>query len=180
MSNCVTRIGLHIPVVWALSWVISTSVIRKKDGLMFGTNHSLRTTRERLQCSILSFPMSLRLPNLITQEETLQPLGSYALCGGLIVFLSIYSLLKHVISIALLMSLGTTKKKLFRVTTLQYASSSRNLQIEDTRANVFPVGRPSIPFFVPYCSSVMMITDSLLTHFAHLLNFKISYTKPRR
>ena len=89
-------------------WVISTSVIRKKDGLMFGTNHSLRATRERLQCSILSFPVSLRLPNLITQEETLQPLGSYALCRGLIVFLSIYPWLKHVTSIALLMSLRTS------------------------------------------------------------------------
>ena len=48
---------------------------------------------------------------------------------------------------ALLMSLRTSGRKLFRVTRLQYASSSRNLQIEDTRANVFPVGCPNIPFF---------------------------------
>ena len=129
-------------------WVISTSVIRKKDDLILGTNHSPRATRERLQCSILSFHMSLRLPNLITQGETLQPLGSYALCRGLIVFSSIYPWLKHVIPIALLMSLRTSGRKLFR------GSSSRNLQIEDTRANVFPVGCPNIPFFVPYCSTI--------------------------
>ena len=53
---------------------------------MFGTSHSPMTTRERLLCSILSFHTSLRLPNLITQEETPQPLVSYALFLGLIVF----------------------------------------------------------------------------------------------
>ena len=42
--------------------------------------------RERLLCSILSFQMSLRLPNLTTQEKTLQSLESSALCQGLIVF----------------------------------------------------------------------------------------------
>ena len=42
VEDCVlfTRIGLHIPVVWPLFSVISTSVIRKKDDLMFGTNLS--------------------------------------------------------------------------------------------------------------------------------------------
>ena len=49
-------------------------------------NQSLMATRERLLCSILSFHTSLRLPNLTTLEETLQPLESYALCRGLIVF----------------------------------------------------------------------------------------------
>ena len=75
---------------------------------MSGTSHSPMATPERLLCSILSLPMSLRLPNLITQEETHQPLGSYALCRGLIVFLSIYPWLKHEIPIALLMSLRTS------------------------------------------------------------------------
>ena len=60
--------------------------------------------------------------------------------------LSTYPWLKHEISIVILMSLRTSVRKLFRVTTLQYASSFRNLQIEDTRANVFPVGCPNIPF----------------------------------
>ena len=86
------------------------------------------------------FPHSLRLRNLISQEETLQSLVSYALVQGLIVILSIYLWLKHVISIALLMLLSTSGRKLFRVTMLQYASSSRNLLIEETRTNVFPVG----------------------------------------
>ena len=36
----------------------------------------------RLPCSTLSFHTSLRLPNLITQEGTPRPLGSYALFQG--------------------------------------------------------------------------------------------------
>ena len=90
MADCVsfTRIGLHIPVVWAFFWVISISVIRKKDDVMFGTSHSPMATRERLLCSTLPFHTSLRLLNLITQEEMFQPSGSYALCRGLIVFLN--------------------------------------------------------------------------------------------
>ena len=58
--------------------------------LMSGTSHSLMATQERLLCSILSFHTSLRLPYLITREETPQPLVSYALFQGLIVFLSFY------------------------------------------------------------------------------------------
>ena len=53
---------------------------------MFGTKHSPMVTQVRLLCSILSFHTSLRLPNLITREETLQPLETYALCQGFIVF----------------------------------------------------------------------------------------------
>ena len=123
---------------------------------MFGTRHSPMATRERLLCSTLSFHTSLRLPNLTTQEETLQPLETYALCQGLIVFLSIYLWLKHVIAIALLMSLRTSGRKLFRVTILQYSSSSRNLPVDDTRANIFPVGCPNIPFF---CSILQQLRD---------------------
>ena len=62
---------------WTLFWVTSTSLIRKKDDLMSGTSHSPMATRERLLCSILSFHTSLRLPNLITREETPQPLVSF-------------------------------------------------------------------------------------------------------
>ena len=49
---------------------------------MFGTNHLSMAVLERLLCSILSFPTSLRLHNLTTQEETLQSLESFALCQG--------------------------------------------------------------------------------------------------
>ena len=42
-------------MVWALFWVISTSVILKNDVLMFGTSHSPMAAWERLLCSILSF-----------------------------------------------------------------------------------------------------------------------------
>ena len=58
-----------------------------------------------------SFHTSLRLPNLITREETPQPLVSYALFPGLIAFLSIYPWLKYEISIVILMSLRTWMKK---------------------------------------------------------------------
>ena len=49
----------------------------KKDDLMSGTRHSPMATRDHL---------SLRLPNLTTQEETLQHLAIYALFQGSIVF----------------------------------------------------------------------------------------------
>ena len=104
-------IGLHIPVGWALFWVTSTSVIQKKDDVMSGTSLLPMATRERLLCSILSFHTSLRLPNLITREGTPQPLVSYVLFQGLFVFLSIYSWLKHQISIVTLMSLRNLGKQ---------------------------------------------------------------------
>ena len=87
-AGCIlfTRTGLLIPTEWALFWVTSTFVIQKKDGSMSGTRHSPMATRERLQCFIPFFHMFLKLLNLITREETPQPLGSYALCQGLIVF----------------------------------------------------------------------------------------------
>ena len=96
-----------------------------------------------------------------------------------IVSLSIYLWLKHVISVALLMFLRTSERKLFRVTMLQYASSSRNLLIEETRTNVFPVGCPNIAFLVLSCNNFMTTTDSLLTHFVPWLNLKFSSTKPK-
>ena len=46
--------------------------------------------------------------------------------------LSIYLWLKHVISIALLMLLTSSGRNLFRVTTQHFASSSRNILIEET------------------------------------------------
>ena len=141
-----------------LFWAILTYVIRKKDDLMFGTKHSPMATRERLLCSILSFHTSFRLPNLIIPGETPRPLVSYALCQGLIVFLSIYLWLKHVISIALLMLLRISGRKLFRVTMLQYASSSRNLLIEDTRTNV-KLGNLLKTALIRFPSSVLNSSD---------------------
>ena len=58
----------------------------------------------------------------------------------------------HVMSTARLMLVRTLGRKLFRVTMLQYASSSRNRLVEHTRTNVFPVGCPNIPFLVLSCS----------------------------
>ena len=42
VAGCIffTRTGLHIPMVWALLWVTSTSVIQKKDDSTCGTSHS--------------------------------------------------------------------------------------------------------------------------------------------
>ena len=147
---------------------------------MSETTHSPMATRERLLCSTLSFHTSLRLLNLITREGTPRPLVSYALFQGLIVFLSIYPWLKPETSIVTLMSLRIRGRKPFRVITQQYTSSSRSPEIEDTRANEFPAGCPNIPFSVPYCSSFMTTTDSLRTHFVHLQNERLTYTRPRR
>ena len=63
---------------------------------------------------------------------------------------------------------------------LQYASSSRNPQIEDTRANEFQAGCPNIPFSVRYLSSFMMTTDSLLTHFCALAEFQVLLQKAKK
>ena len=88
------------------------------------------------------FSMSSRLLNLTA------PLGSYALCQGLIASLLSYLWLRRETLIAPTMFWRTWGSKPFRVITHQHASSSRNPQIEDTRANAFPVGCPNIPFFV--------------------------------
>ena len=97
-----------------------------------------------------------------TRRDSTAP--SYVLFQELIEFLSICPRLKPETSIVTLMSLRTWGRKPFRVITQQYASSFRNPQIEDTRANEFPAGCPNIPISVPYCSSFMTTTDSLLTH----------------
>ena len=135
------------PVVWELFWAISTFVIQKKDGSLVGTKHSPMATHERLLCSILSFHMYLKLPNLITPGGMPRPLVFYAPCQGLFVSLSIYLWLRHVISTARLMLLRTLGRKLLRVTMLQYASSSRNLLVEDTRTNALPGGCQTFHFW---------------------------------
>ena len=45
---------------------------------------------------------------------------------------------------------------------------------------VASAGCPNIPLFVPYCSNFMTTTGSLLTHFVHLLNFKVLLHKVKK
>ena len=73
-------------MVWALSWVTSTSVIQKKDDSTCGTKPLPTVTRERPPYFIPFFHTFLRLLNLITQEGTPRSLVSYALYQGLIAY----------------------------------------------------------------------------------------------
>ena len=84
------------------------------------------------------FHTSLRLHNLITPEEKPRPLVTHVLCQGSIGYLSTYLWLRHVISYCSTY-VDENLGKLFRVTTQQYAPSSRNVLIEDTGTSVFPV-----------------------------------------
>ena len=77
------------------------------------------------------------------------------------------------------MLLRTSRRKLFRVTMLQYASSSRNHLVEDTTTNVLPVGCPNILFLVLSCKNFMMTTVSLLTRFFALAEFKVLLHKAK-
>ena len=88
MKDCDSslRIGLRIPLLWVSSWVISISVSQKKEGSTFGTKPSPSVTPERPPYFIPFFHMYSRLLNLITLGGIRQPLGSYALCQGLIAF----------------------------------------------------------------------------------------------
>ena len=93
------------------------------------------------------FHTSLRLLNPVKREGTPQPLGSYALCQGLIVFLSIYLWLKHEIFTATPMSRRTWRVGPSRVIAVRL--DIKNQQLEETLANVFPAKCPNIPFFLP-------------------------------
>ena len=125
------------------------------------------------------FHMSLRLPNLITREETPQPLGSYTLFQRFIAFfLKKILWLRHEIFTAIPMSSRTWESEPFRVITQQYASSFKSPQIEDTRANVFPAGRPNIPFSVT-CCSFTMTTVFLLIRLVRSQSLKLFLTRLR-
>ena len=148
---------------------------------MSGTRHSPMVTRERLPCSTHVFHVSLRLLNLITRGGTPQPLGSYALYQGLIVFLSIYLWLKHEIFTVTPMSSRTWGRiGPFRVITQQYASSFESQQIEDTRANVFLAGCPNKhPVF---CSLLQRLHDDhpfSTDPFGALAEIKVLLENPR-
>ena len=65
------------------------------------------------------------MTHLITPGETLRLLVSSALCEGSIVSLSIYLWLKHVISVALLMLLRTSERKLFQKPTHRGGQNKR-------------------------------------------------------
>ena len=122
VKDCVSslHIGLRIPMLWASSSVISTSVNQKKEGLNFGTKPSPTVTRERLQCFIPFFRMFSRLLNLITQGGTPQPLGSYVLCQGLIASLWTYLWLRHKTFTPMFLRIWETGP--FRVITRRYVS----------------------------------------------------------
>ena len=85
-KKCVAslHIGLSIPTLRASTNDLIS--VNQKEGSMCGTRPSPTVTRERPPCFIPFFRMSSRLLNLNTQRGTPQPLGSYALCQGLIVF----------------------------------------------------------------------------------------------
>ena len=125
------------------------------------------------------FHMSLKLLNLITRGGTPQPLGSYALCQGLIVFLSIYLWLKHEIFTVTVMSSRTWEIGPFRVITQQYASSFKSQHIENTRANVFLAGCPNIPFSVPFYNGFTMTTGFPLIRLVRSQNSKFFLKRPR-
>ena len=159
--------------MWALFWVISTSVIQKKDVLMFGTKTFTHGDPGKTAVFHSFFPYVLEIAQSDYTRRDATAMGVIRTLSRIDRILSIYPWLKHVIFTALLMLWRTSGRKLFRVTMLQYASSSRNLLIEDMRTDVFPVGRANIPFSVLSCSNFMTTTDSLLTRFVHLLNFKV-------
>ena len=160
-------------------WVTSTSVIQKKDKLMFGTKHSPMATRERLLCSILPFHMSVRLLNLITREGTPQPLGSYALCQGLIVFFLFYLWARDLHCYS-----HVFENLVNRTIPSDHAAVRLVFQKPTPRGHQskrIPSWMSKHPIFCfPYCSSFMTTTDFLLTHFVRLQNLKFSYTRPRR
>ena len=121
------------------------------------------------------FPHVLEVAQLDYTRRDATALGAIRTLSRIDRIFIIYPWLNHEISIVILMSLRTSGRKLFRVTTLQYA------QIEDTRANVLPAGCPNIPFFVPYCSNFMTTTGSLLTHLlCAFAEFKVLLHKAKK
>ena len=141
MVRCIlfTRTGLLIPMGWALFWVTSTSVNQKKDDSTCGTRHSPMVTRERLHCFIsFFFHMFLKLLSLTIRGGTPQPLGSYALCQGLIVSLSIYLWLRRVIFTATPMSSRTWGTGPFRKITQPYVLSFKSQQNRGQQGNRIP------------------------------------------
>ena len=104
-------------------WVTSISVTRKKDDSFQCLEPNIHRWPPGKDCCVpFFFPHVLELPNLTTQEETLQSLATRALFQGSIGYSSNYPWLKHVISIALLMSLRIWGSGLFRAITQQYYS----------------------------------------------------------
>ena len=146
---------------------------------MSGASHAPMATWERLVSSILSFHTSLRLPNLTTREETPQPFVSYALFQGLIVFFIDLLMVEapdfHCYSHVFENLRNETIPS-------DHAAARLVIQRPTNRGHqsktLFPAGCPNIPSSVPYCSSFMTTTDSLLIHFVRWLNLKSSYTKP--
>ena len=122
------------------------------------------------------FHMFLRLLNLITRGGTPQPLGSSALCQGLIVFFNLpfteardFHCYSHVFE-----NLGN------RTIPSDHAAVRlvKGQQIEDSRAHVFLAACPNIPFSVPFCNGFTMITGFLLIRL--VAEFKVLLKKAKR
>ena len=134
MKDCVSslRNGLRIPTLWASSWVISVSVNQKEEGSTCGTKPSPTVTRERPPYFIPFFRMSSRLLNLVTLGGTPQPLGSYALCQGLITFLLTYLKQRREIFAGTPMSSRIWRTGPFRVITRRFVWSFKSHPIGAT------------------------------------------------
>ena len=77
MKDCVSslHIGFRIPTLWASSLMLSISVNLKKEGLTYGTKHSLMVTREKLQCFIPFSQMKIALIRSLFNVLTSRRLG---------------------------------------------------------------------------------------------------------
>ena len=159
------------PVVWFFLAIL-TYVIRKKDDLMFVTKHSPMATRVRRLCSILSFHTSLRLPNLITPGETPQPLVSYALCQGLIVFFQFTYGSSHVVENLWKQTVPSDHAAVRLV--IQKPTNRRH---QSKRIHSW---MSKYPIFVSILQQLYDDHSFSLTHFVHWPNLKFSYIKPRR
>ena len=74
MKDCVSSLhsGLRIPTLWASSSVISVSVNLRKEGLTFGTKHSLMVTRGKTAMFHSFFPHVLQIaqPGYTRRDST--------------------------------------------------------------------------------------------------------------
>ena len=150
MADCVlfTRIGLHIPMGWALFWVISTSVNQKK-GRFNVWNQTFTDGDPRKTAMFHSFfphVLEIAQPDYTRRDSTaLGILRTLSRIDRIFINLTMaeardFHCYSHVFE-----NLGTGP---FRVITQQYVLSLKGQQIVDNRANVFPDGCPQIPFLL--------------------------------
>ena len=100
-----THMGLHIPVVWWLFWVISTYVIPKKDDLMFGTKNSPMAGKTAVFHSFFPYVLEVAQSDYTRRDAT--ALGVIRTLSWIDRVLINLPWLKHEISIVFLMFLRT-------------------------------------------------------------------------